>query len=393
MIKIMVGLAVIFVLLVAAGCSQSTAPSASGAVTPAVTRAAVTTAPPVTMAVTATPAARYFDPNSGLYFNNQQELQSYQNAHPAGAISVVNSSPDTRMVVRTGNMELVVSDVSIALDNIARIAADFGGYVVTSQKSKDGERLVGAISIRVLAENYDKAIAALRGLAMETINETSSSQDVTQEYTDLDSQVKNLEATEAQLLKIMASATKTEDVLAVQRELTTVQGQIEQDKGRMQYLERTSATSLIQIKLKESEIYVQFNADKVNVNADRSVQFTSEVTGGFTPYHYLWDFGDGNISNDKSPAHSYKNPGNYNVVLKVTDDKGYTSSATRNAYIVVLDSWSPASVASNAWNGFAAFGRVFVNILIWLGIFSPVWIVIGGIVVWNIYRRRRAISR
>jgi PKD repeat protein len=249
--------------------------------------------------------------------------------------------------------------------------------------------LIGSISIRVLAENYDKAVVALRGLAIDVITETSSSQDVTQEYTDLGSQVKNLEATEAQLLKIMAAATKTEDVLAVQQQLTTVQGQIEQDKGRMQYLERTSATSLIQINLKEAVIDVKFNADKINLDTNQSVRFISQISGGFTPYNYQWDFGDGKTATDPSPSHSYNDPGIYTVTLKVTDDKGYTNSISRDAYITVTGNWNPAGVARSAWIGFTAFGRVFVDIVIWLGIFSPVWIIIGGIVLWNIYKKKK----
>jgi PKD repeat protein len=206
------------------------------------------------------------------------------------------SIPADRMVVRTGNIQLVVSDVAKALDNVINIAKDNGGYVVTSQKWKEGERNIGTISIRVLAENYDKSIAALRGMALSIISESSSSQDVTQEYVDLDSRVKNLEATEAQLLKIMASATKTEDILSIQRELTNVRGQIEQAKGRMQYLQRTSSTSLIDVRLNEAVLDLKFSADKVRVDEDESIQFTSQVTGGFAPYNYLWNFGDGNTS-------------------------------------------------------------------------------------------------
>jgi hypothetical protein len=58
-----------------------------------------------------------------------------------------------RMVVRTGNLQLVVSNVTDAIDQVTRIATDNGGYVVSSQKSKYGERIVGNISIRILADN------------------------------------------------------------------------------------------------------------------------------------------------------------------------------------------------------------------------------------------------
>jgi len=297
--------------------------------------------------------------------------------------------PLDRMVVRTGNLQLVVTDVAKSLEDIVNLANGNGGYVVNSQKWKEGERNIGTISIRVPSENYDKTMTSLRDLAVSVTVESSSSQDVTQEYVDLDSRVKNLEATEAQLLKIMETATATEDILSIQRELTNVRGEIEQLKGRMQYLERTSSTSLIDIKLSEAELVLKFNADQIRADAGEVIHFTAEVTGGFAPYNYLWDFGDGETSVEKSPAHSYKEAGVYTVTLKITDDKGYTNSLSRSDYINVIGSWNGGTIARNAWEGFLAFGRVFLNILIWLGIFSPIWIIIGGIIWFVIYKNRK----
>ena len=300
-----------------------------------------------------------------------------------------NAGSNDRMVVRTGNLQLVVSDVSRALDDIVNLANTNGGYVVNSQKWKEGERNIGTVSIRVPSENYDKTIASLRAQAISVISESSSSQDVTQEYVDLGSRVKNLEATEAQLLKIMEMATATEDILSIQRELTNVRGEIEQIKGRMQYLERTSSTSLIDIRLSEAELVLKFNAENIRPNVAEAIRFTAEVTGGFAPYNYLWDFGDGETSVEKLPSHSYKEAGHYTVTLRVTDDKGYTNSLSRNDYIDVIGSWNGGTIARKAWDGFLAFGRVFLNILIWLGIFSPVWIAIGAIIGFVVYRNKK----
>jgi len=307
----------------------------------------------------------------------------------SGYPDMQSPSSGDRMVVRTGSMQMVVDDISSTLDNITGIAAGYGGYVVSSQRWKEGERNIGSISIRVLAEHYDKVMAELRSQAKSVTSESTSTQDVTEEYVDLDSRVKNLLVTEAQLQKIMETATQTDEVLSIQRELTNVRYEIEQAKGRMQYLERTSATSLITIRLDEAVLALKFNASKITVDTGESVRFTSEVTGGFAPYNYQWDFGDGNTSTDRSPSHSYKESGNYRVSLKVTDDKGYTNTLTRDNYLRVTGAWKPAGVASSAWNGFTAFGRVLVNILIWLGVFSPVWIIIGGIIWWSLYRKRK----
>jgi PKD repeat protein len=293
-----------------------------------------------------------------------------------------------RMVVRSGNLELVVSDVAEAIDNIIALADENGGYVVSSQKWKEEQRNIGNITIRVLAENFNKAMAEIKNLAMNVTYETTTSQDVTEEYTDLESRLKNLEAAEAQLLKIMETAEETEDVLAIQRELTNVRGEIEQIQGRMQYLERTTETSLISVHLEEAHLAIKFSADKVRVDAGEKIAFISSVEGGFPPYNYQWDFGDGETSIEKNPEHSYSEEGYFSVTLTVSDDKGYDNSITREEYINVVGGWNPGGIFINAWDGFIAFAKVFVNVLIWILAFSPLWILIG-VIVWLIIRRKR----
>ena len=296
-----------------------------------------------------------------------------------------------RMIVRTGDMSLVVGGVPDAIDQIAGMADSFGGYVVSSRVWKEGERLVGSIAIRVPAEHFDDAMKVLRDLAVDVTSEHTSSKDVTEEYVDLSAKLGNLEATEEQFLIIMEKAETVEEILDVQRELSKTRGEIEQTKARMQYLEQTSATSLINVRLEQSKLDIEFTADKRRgVKEGQKVQFTvRQIAGGFAPYSYEWDFGDGDISTEETLTHAYKTAGSYTVSLTVTDDRGNTATEIRDEYITVLPGWSAGSIASGAWNGLVTFGHVLANIFICIGIFSPVWIVIGGIVYGIIYWRRR----
>jgi len=175
----------------------------------------------------------------------------------------------------------------------------------------------------------------------------------------------------------MKQAGKVEEILEVQRELSKTRGEIEQTKGRMQYLEQTSSTSLINVRLDQAELDVNFTASTRTVKVGQDVYFDPRIAGGISPYSYEWDFGDGSTSTDVAPTHAYKSEGSYNVTLKVTDDRGQTASKERNNYIDVLPGWSAGNIVRAAWNGLAVFGQALADIFIWLGIFSPVWIVIA----------------
>jgi PKD repeat protein len=294
-----------------------------------------------------------------------------------------------RMIIRTASMYLVVEDVAKTVEQITQLASTYNGFVVSSNSWQEQDRMMGNIAIRVEVGNFDNAMMALRALAVEVRSESTSGQDVTEEYVDLSAQLRNLEASEAQLLELMKQAGKVDEILEVQRELVKTRGEIEQTKGRMQYLEKSSSMSLIQINLEQSKLTVEFNADPRSVKAGREVWFFPTVSGGFTPYSYEWDFGDGGTSTDAQPSHVYKSDGKYTVSLKVTDDRGNTIPKQRDDYITVIAGWKASNTATSAWNGLVGFGHVLTNFFIWLGYFSPLWIVIGVIVYFAWWRRRK----
>ena len=146
-------------------------------------------------------------------------------------------------------MSLIVKDVLSVRDSIAQLAARFEGYVVSSQLMGEEEGMSGFITIRVPANRFDQALSEIRTLAVRVISETTNSQDVTEEYTDLQSRLRNAEATEKQYLALLEKATNVEDILKIYDSLSRVRSEIEQLKGRIQYLERTSSISSISVQL------------------------------------------------------------------------------------------------------------------------------------------------
>jgi PKD repeat protein len=134
---------------------------------------------------------------------------------------------------------------------------------------------------------------------------------------------------------------------------------------------------------------VEFNADTRTVKVGKQVQFIPTVSGGFAPYSYQWDFGDGGTSTEAAPTHTYRKSGTFTVKLKIADDKGNPAEYNRTDYITVLSGWSAGNIASSAWNGLVGFWHFILSFIIGLAIFSPVWIIILVILYFTVWRRRK----
>jgi hypothetical protein len=183
----------------------------------------------------------------------EEEERAVPAADDGGQHDSENGEPtEDRKIVKTGYMTLEVEDIAETIDEIAEMADELNGYVVSSYKHEYERGVSGRIIIRVPSEKFEEAFERLRQLAVAVPYETTTAKDVTEEYVDLEAQLGNLLATEAQYLALLDKAENVEEMLKVQKELSNVRGQIEQIEGRMKYLEQTSETSLIEVDLEET---------------------------------------------------------------------------------------------------------------------------------------------
>ena len=158
---------------------------------------------------------------------------------------VLDASRPDLLVIKTGSLELQVSDIDRALASASAKIAALGGYASGSDRSGDGEAAHASVTYRVPASAWDDAVAALRGLAVKVVAEHSQTDDVTTQVVDLSARIANLQVTEKALQDIMARADKVADVLDVQTQLTTVRGQIEQATAERKHLQDQAAYSTL----------------------------------------------------------------------------------------------------------------------------------------------------
>jgi len=143
-----------------------------------------------------------------------------------------------------------VADTEATLSAISELIEANGGWVVNSNLYQYNENAKsGNITVRVPVAGFNSALEAIKRLAVEVVSESSSGQDVTEEFVDLTSRLENLEATAGRVRNFLDEATDVEEALAVNQELSRLEGEIEVIKGRMQYLSQSAGFSTISIDL------------------------------------------------------------------------------------------------------------------------------------------------
>jgi hypothetical protein len=156
-----------------------------------------------------------------------------------------------RKEIKTGSLSVVVDDVVTAVDQVTTLVTAQTGYVVASYISKDARFPSASVSVRVPAAKFDASMTELKKLG-DVKSVQVQGQDVTEEYVDLEARLGNLRVTETQFAEIMKKASKIEDILAVQAQLSQVRGEIESLLGRKKYLDQNVEYSVISLNFSTS---------------------------------------------------------------------------------------------------------------------------------------------
>ena len=176
----------------------------------------------------------------------------------AAVQQVADGAMETRQIIANANISLVVKETETAMAGVEQIVSDLGGYLSDVDLSKgrydQTEELRGSMTLRVPSDSLEEALERLQALATDVIYLNINRQDVTDQYSDLDAQLRNLRATETELLALLTEVrekpnAKVEDILAVHRSLTQIREGIETLQGRKNLLDNQIGFSTIRVEL------------------------------------------------------------------------------------------------------------------------------------------------
>lgn len=155
-------------------------------------------------------------------------------------------------VIKSGTVDLVVGrgTLSPTVDQLDALTAGLGGYVADTKTTEGGDAPSAEMTLRVPANQFESLLTRTRGLGKPT-TVTTSGQDVTATYVDLDARIQALQATRTQFLQILAKASAIGDILAVEQQLSGVQTQIEQLQGQQRVLDDQTSFAALSVHLGE----------------------------------------------------------------------------------------------------------------------------------------------
>lgn len=185
--------------------------------------------------------------------NDSAELDSDGVTGGNGADSQIprtsSNRSNNRLIIKNAELHLTVEDTDTAIDRAQGIVVDFGGYIVSNRTWLSSDYKYATLNIGVPSENFEDMLRRLKGISLSVTNETISGQDVSDQYVDLQSRLRNLEATADRIRELLQAATDVDKALEISDRLSEVESEIEQIKGRMNYLQERAAFSTITLEI------------------------------------------------------------------------------------------------------------------------------------------------
>jgi hypothetical protein len=202
-------------------------------------------------------------------------------------------------LIRNANLTVEVRNGQFdsVLTKLIDLSASQGGYVSASEAVSDSSDRIrtGTITFAVPSDKYEETIKVLRGYGtVQAFHATS--QDVSSQYIDLQSRLKNAEAQRDAMLALLQRATSIADIINIQNQVGQIEGQIEQLKGQISYIEHATTYSTISVTLREAAVVAPRQQDELGLQTALrnavtyffvTIDFLVVAFGALAPYLLL----------------------------------------------------------------------------------------------------------
>lgn len=175
------------------------------------------------------------------------------------------SLPDIEQpkLIRNADLRFQVKDLDQSSEAIDAIVKNFNAYISNANMRSTNTEANNLLSIRVPNDKFDPLLKEVCKLSLHMDRKNVSTQDVTEEWVDIEARIKTKKEVELRYIEILKSKTKTvQDVLDAEEQLRQIREEIEAREGRLKYLQNQVAYSTISVELYQQIEYSE-NPDEL----------------------------------------------------------------------------------------------------------------------------------
>lgn len=212
---------------------------------------------------------------------------------PSRSATPTISEQIKKKIIKTGRIDFQSENIDNDYKKIRDLLPKYEAYIENENQSKSSQRISYDLKIRVPSNVYDTLFTTLSSLAFKLDNRNSNIEDVTEQYYDLKSRIKNKKALEQRYLDILGKASEIKDILEIEKNLNEVRTDIERLQGQFNYLSQQVSLSTINLSFYEVLPYVYDSSNRKGFGA-RILRALSSGWHGFLSFIVgvltLWPF-------------------------------------------------------------------------------------------------------
>jgi len=161
--------------------------------------------------------------------------------------SQISAVTAERKLIRNGDLSFETSDVTKAKASIETICKELNAYISNESQNNFEERLQHNQVIRVPAEKFDVLLQKLEALAVKVESKNINTQDVTEEFIDVETRLKTKKELENRYHEILKQAKTVSDIVSIESQIASVRSEIESMEGRLTYLKNQVSFSTLHV--------------------------------------------------------------------------------------------------------------------------------------------------
>lgn len=157
-----------------------------------------------------------------------------------------------RKIIKDGALDLETDDVNKTYANILAYAKENGGYEFSHQKTVNKDYITIEAVIKIKPEKLD-AVMSYAGDVSTVINSSTSSDDITEDYYDIQTRLGTKRKTLDTYYKILKNTKELNDILTVQSEINNLIEEIEAFEGKLKMWDQLVSESSLKITISQTD--------------------------------------------------------------------------------------------------------------------------------------------